>query len=67
MKILKHDDIEIQVDIDQASAPIRWRSAERRGDPDEPGWQPTPFQTADAGHLEADAIKIVSEWLDANS
>jgi hypothetical protein len=51
--------IEIQFDAEQASAPIRWRMAD--GGPDE--WQSTPYQTADAGHDRDEAERMLSAWL----
>ncbi len=63
MKILTVNNIEIKLDLVQASAPIFWRmtDAHSRGGPIE--WQSTPYQTADAGHRESDAITLVTEWL----
>lgn len=57
--------IEIQFDPVHASAPIRWRMADADADadggPDE--WQPTPFQTADAGHCRVEAERMVLAWV----
>ena len=59
-------EIVIQFDAGHANAPIRWKMADPDADggPDE--WQPTPFQTADAGHQEAEAMKMVQAWVAQN-
>ena len=57
----------IQFNAEQASAPIRWKMAdpESDGGPDE--WQSTPFQTADAGLREHEALAMVQAWIAQNA
>jgi len=62
-EILTVGNIQIQFDSGQANAPIRWRMADAVADGGPEGWQPTPYQTADAGHRVSDATELVTQWL----
>ena len=55
---VKNDDIEIKADFSQASSQIKYRMI------GESEWKGTPFQVADASHIEESALRLVDEWLE---
>ena len=54
----KNADIEIKADFAQASSQIKYRLL------GETEWKSTPFQVADASHIEESALRLVDEWLE---
>lgn len=51
-------EITIQADLEQASAPVRYKAGDQ--------WIATPYQTADGGHRENELLELVSNWLKDN-
>ncbi len=58
-------DIRIKADWEKSSSSIWWQSLD--DDPEDKTWHHTPYQVADAGHNENEALLLVSEWLDTES
>lgn len=54
-------DIEVSADFAQASSQLTFRAI---GDEE---WQPTPYQVADAAHDPERALRLVSDWADAQA
>ena len=55
-------DIRIKADWEQSTSSVWWQSLE--DDPEDTTWHSSPYQVADAGHNEDQALRLVSGWLD---
>lgn len=60
-----NNDIEISADFARAESTIYFRSAFADDEEEGQGWQPTPFQVADARHDPERALRMVDEWAEA--
>ena len=63
--IRANQEIEVRADFAQASSLIQYRVLEWVGEDD--AWKATPFQVANAAHSAAQALSMVSDWLDDQS
>ena len=58
--------IRISADWEQATSQIWWQDLD--DDPeDKETWRGTPYQVADAGHNQNEALRLVDDWLDTES
>ena len=56
-------EIRISADWEQPSSAIWWQDLD--DDPeDAETWRHTPYQVADAGHNQQEALRLVADWLD---
>ena len=58
-------EIRIKADWERATSNIWWQGL----DDDDPSdtWHGTPYQVADAGYNEKEALRLVDDWLDTES
>lgn len=63
MNIERNQDIEVQVNFEQSSAPVKFRFLD---DFTGEGWQSTPWQSADVDNLNPkQVLEKVSQWVDS--
>ena len=56
-------EIRIRADWEQSSSAIWWQDLD--DDPeDTETWRHTPYQVADAGHNQQEALRLIHNWLD---
>ena len=59
-------EIRISADWEQSDSQIWWQDLD--DDPeDKETWHGTPYQVADAGHNQEEALRLVDDWLDTES
>ena len=59
-------EIRISADWEQATSQIWWQDLD--DDPsDTETWHSTPYQVADAGHNQNEALRLVDDWLGTES
>ena len=59
-------EIRISADWESATSGIWWQDLD--DDPeDKTTWHGTPYQVADAGHNQKEALRLVDGWLDTES
>ena len=59
-------EIRIHADWVQSASQIWWQDLD--DDPeDKDTWYSTPYQVADAGHNDREALRLVADWLDMES
>ena len=59
-------EIRISADWEQSSSSIWWQDLD--DDPeDTETWRHTPYQVADAGHNQEEALRLVNNWLDTET
>ena len=55
-------EIRISADWEQSSSAIWWQDLD--DDPEDKTWHSSPYQVADAGHNQKEALRLVADWLD---
>ena len=55
-------EIRISADWEQSSSAIWWQGLDE--DPEDKTWHSSPYQVADAGHNQKEALRLVADWLD---
>ena len=59
-------EIRISADWEQSSSAIWWQDLDE--DPeDTETWHSSPYQVADAGHNQKEALRLVADWLDTET
>ena len=59
-------EIRISADWEQSASQIWWQDLDE--DPeDKTTWHHTPYQVADAGHNQEEALRLVADWLDTET
>ena len=56
-------EIRIIADWEQSASQIWWQDLDEDPD-DKTTWHGTPYQVADAGHNQKEALRLVNDWLD---
>ena len=58
-------EIRISADWEQSSSAIWWQDLD--DDPEDKTWHSSPYQVADAGHNQKEALRLVADWLETET